>query len=93
MPEILIPKLIITKQNQYSIAVNGKNYKMFKYVIIDPNYKDDKHTLEVRDNRCDLGENSVFFLKELASVACIKGYSKMKKAELVKELTKRVIFE
>jgi len=93
MPEILIPKLIITKQNQYSITVDGKNYKMFKYVTVDPNYKDDKHTLEVRDNRCDLGENSVFSLKVLAAVACIKGAAKFKKDKLVAELSKRVIFE
>jgi hypothetical protein len=45
---------------------------MFKYVTVDPNYKDNKHTLEVIDNRCDLGENSVVSLRVLASVACIK---------------------
>jgi len=93
MTEILIPKLIITKQNQYNITVDGKNIKLFKYVMLDPNYKDKSKTLTVRDNRCILKDNSVIALKELAAIACIKGFSKMKKAELVKELTKRVIFE
>jgi len=93
MVEVLITKLIIPKKQQYSIKMENKNINFFEYGIETYNNNIGNTVLIKRDIHCDIKKNILATLKELASIACIKGYSKMKKTDLVKELNNRIIFE
>jgi len=86
--ELLLPILYITKKNQYILNVEKKIIKFFKYRI-----EIDNKNLEMREIYCDIKKNPVFILKQLASLLCIKEYSKKKKPELIKELKDRIMFE
>lgn len=85
MSDVLHAVIIIPKKNQYFVGSD----KYFKFKAVS----NMKRTIVHRDVFCQLSKNSVSILRILASIACVKGGSVLKKAELAKILNQIIIFE